>query len=627
MDIIFVLIAFCVFKNAEQAPLQETPPFEFDDGWNYKLPPHTSPLLKGSEKHFLKPHYTYGKDLKVEGLNDNDDRNSKATEFRKIIAFGSDSRDIIGLNVTCPVCETAAQFLKNQLTAGVPFDMIKQYFVLICAGFTDMEVCSGLFDSYGPELLPVLAIISDARDACKLLLGESCENSETPNHEWTVELPDNKPEIKEPQLPKAGKPVFKVLQLSDTHYDPDYVVGSVVNCQEPLCCRSHSTPKEDEERISAGRWGSYQKCDAPRSLLENMLNHIALEHPDVDYIIWTGDLPPHDVWKQTKQSNLDVIKDSVEMIFKMFPDKPVFPAIGNHESAPAGNFPPPWMQDESHSISWLYEELANHWLKWLPSSTGNTLQHGAFYSVLLRPGFRLISLNTNYCYSLSWWLFVNGTDPASELKWLVNELQLAENNNEKVHIIGHVAPGSEDCLKAWSRNFHDIVNRYESTITGLFYGHSHADEFEVFYDKKNRSRPTAVAYLGPSVTSFTNYNPAYRIYYVDGDHNESTREILDHETWTMDLADANENENPPNWFRLYSAKEAYEMPNLRPKYWDKLIKDMEQNSNLFQQFYRNYYRQSPTTPWCDAECKHKIICDLKCAKSQSRHELCEQISR
>lgn len=31
---------------------------------------------------------------------------------------------------------------------------------------------------------------------------------------------------------------------------------------------------------------------------------------------------------------------------------------------------------------------------------------------------------------------VNSTDPSKELQWLVHELQLAEENNEKVHIIG-----------------------------------------------------------------------------------------------------------------------------------------------------------------------------------------------
>lgn len=43
-------------------------------------------------------------------------------------------------------------------------------------------------------------------------------------------------------------------------------------------------------------------------------------------------------------------------------------------------------------------------------------------------------------------------------------------------------------MKTWSRNFYDIVNRYENTIVALFYGHSHADEFEVFYETTEFSK-------------------------------------------------------------------------------------------------------------------------------------------
>lgn len=173
---------------------------------------------------------------------------------------------------------------------------------------------------------------------------------------------------------------------------------------------------------------------------------------------------------------------------------------------------------------------------------------------------------------------VNSTDPAKELQWLIHELQAAEDNGEKVHIIGkilfmngyfwyivlkfvvlpgHIAPGSSDCMKVWSRNFYAIIDRFESTILAQFYGHSHADEFEVFYDVQENSniktkggklkqqrnnkdlftftgRPTGVAYLGPSVTTYDHYNPAYRIYYVDGDHENTTR-VLNQNYLTIPL--------------------------------------------------------------------------------------------
>ncbi|CAB0039395.1 unnamed protein product [Trichogramma brassicae] len=54
--------------------------------------------------------------------------------------------------------------------------------------------------------------------------------------------------------------------------------------------------------------------------------------------------------------------------------------------------------------------------------------------------------------------YIAGTDPVNELQWLIYELQAAEMNNEKVHIIGHIPPGHSDCLKVWSRNYYHIIN-------------------------------------------------------------------------------------------------------------------------------------------------------------------------
>jgi sphingomyelin phosphodiesterase len=92
-----------------------------------------------------------------------------------------------------------------------------------------------------------------------------------------------------------------------------------------------------------------------------------------------------------------------------------------------------------------------------------------------------------------------------------------------VHVLGHIPPGHSDCLKVWSRNYYKIISRYESTITAQFFGHTHFDEFEVFYDPTDMSRPNNIAFIGPSVTPYYDLNPGYRIYYIDGDHDLTTR--------------------------------------------------------------------------------------------------------
>lgn len=56
--------------------------------------------------------------------------------------------------------------------------------------------------------------------------------------------------------------------------------------------------------------------------------------------------------------------------------------------------------------------------------------------------------------------------------------------------VGHIPPGASDCMKVWSRNYYQIIERYESTIKAQFFGHTHADEFAVFYDSKEHRKIT-----------------------------------------------------------------------------------------------------------------------------------------
>lgn len=49
--------------------------------------------------------------------------------------------------------------------------------------------------------------------------------------------------------------------------------------------------------------------------------------------------------------------------------------------------------------------------------------------------------------------------------------------------------------------------RYESTITGQFFGHTHLDEFQMFYDEETMTHPLGVVFIAPSVTTFVGLNP------------------------------------------------------------------------------------------------------------------------
>ncbi|XP_072401672.1 sphingomyelin phosphodiesterase-like [Diabrotica undecimpunctata] len=521
--LVTVLCIFSFFETIDLVPIDDNENFDFDEYWDYKLTPHNLPLLKSSrETHLLSAVYQFEEDLTVSSLN-NEEELSNNRLPKKI-------HDVIRNKIPCGVCKLGIGLLRSHLNNGDSMEEIRTKVIQLCVSLKieSEKVCAGFFDVFGPELVPAFnTSVLDSSQTCMMVFGESCPSVSNELHEWSIDIPTNELNVEESQTKRRNVevPVLKVLHLSDTHLDLDYLEGSPANCDEPLCCRNYSTPSSTEPLVSAGRWGSYNKCDSPKILIEHMLNHIALEHPDIDYIIWTGDLPPHDIWNQTKEGNLKIIQECVEQMFLFFPTTPIFPAVGNHESVPAG----------------------------------------------------------------------------------------------------HIPPGSSDCLKAWSRNFYSIVDRYKDIVRAQFYGHSHADEFELFYETENYSKPINVAYLGPSITTYENHNPAYRIYYIEGDFSHSNRDVLDHETWTTDLEHANKGHNEPVWYKSYSARDTYGMQSLAPEEWNKLIDKMAASDDCFDLFYRHYYRHSPTRPSCDTECKVQILCDLKTGKSQDRKHMCGEL--
>lgn len=118
-----------------------------------------------------------------------------------------------------------------------------------------------------------------------------------------------------------------------------------------------------------------------------------------------------------------------------------------------------------------------------------------------------------------------------------------------------------------------------------------------------------MAYIAPSVTPYFDFNPGYKIYYVDGDHADTTRMVIDKEAWIFNLSDANirglnvirkfseslKNLNvgtPPYWYKLYSARSSYGMNGLRPADWKKFVHHMEINDELFD-LYHKYDKHCP----------------------------------
>lgn len=55
---------------------------------------------------------------------------------------------------------------------------------------------------------------------------------------------------------------FKILQVTDIHYDPLYEPNGNADCNEPTCCRMGQN-KTSENKKLAGYWGDFNNCDSP----------------------------------------------------------------------------------------------------------------------------------------------------------------------------------------------------------------------------------------------------------------------------------------------------------------------------------------------------------------------------
>lgn len=113
---------------------------------------------------------------------------------------------------------------------------------------------------------------------------------------------------------------------------------------------------------------------------------------------------------------------------------------------------------------------------WINAAAANTVRQGGYYTMLVRPGFRLVVLNNNDCYIYNWWLMYSRTEVAGALQWFHNTLLNAEQNNEMVHVLAHIPTGGGSCMQFWSRQYRRIIDRFHMIIGAQFNGHSHRDE-------------------------------------------------------------------------------------------------------------------------------------------------------
>lgn len=214
-------------------------------------------------------------------------------------------------------------------------------------------------------------------EACGLLLGPRCGHWDILGA-WNLSLPAApKPPVRPPTPPPPGAPTARILFLTDLHWDRQYVPGSAAACPDPLCCRGALRDGPG----TAGFWGTYSKCDLPLHTIDALLaqlpngtsNDTGNGTGGFAAAYWTGDIPAHDVWQQSRGDQLRALRTVTALLRARLGGLRVFPAVGNHEATPVNAFPPPYVRG-NRSAAWLYDAMAEAWQDWLPPAALRTLR-------------------------------------------------------------------------------------------------------------------------------------------------------------------------------------------------------------------------------------------------------------
>uniref|UniRef100_A0A8C5PZQ9 Acid sphingomyelinase-like phosphodiesterase n=1 Tax=Leptobrachium leishanense TaxID=445787 RepID=A0A8C5PZQ9_9ANUR len=398
----------------------------------------------------------------------------------------------------------------------------------------------------------------------------------------------------------------KFWHITDLHLDFSY---HITGDHTKVCLSS-----KGENASNPGVFGDFL-CDSPYQLILSAIQYINKSEEKANFMIWTGDSPPHlPVKELSTKMVIDIIGNMTTTIRTLLPDLLVFPALGNHDYWPQDQFPV--------EASEVYTAVAEFWKPWLNEEALSTLRKGGYYSQIYKSSpsaqpLRILSLNTNLYYSPNK-VTINMTDPAGQLEWLENTLHASRQNKEKVYVIAHVPVGFLPFAvftTAMRGDFNErlvkIFRNYSDVIAGQFYGHTHRDSIMVLHD--GNEKPVGSIFVAPAVTPIKSLtesdgnNPGFRIYHYD----DSSYNLLDLWHYYLNLTDANL-KGEAIWKLEYIMTEIYKIKDLQPESMEDLVKRFGKPDSVdFHNYYRNYVVHYEDVKDCVGRCKVIQVCSVQ----------------
>lgn len=543
-----------------------------------------------------------------------------SSDARQFFLDSMEEEESEGKEDGCLACTGFIILVQSLIEDGASYEEIKNITMDICyrivppAGFDPDKLCDAILDTYAPHVLYVLNVTDRSPVEICTLYNSCGPNDNVTEYSYISE------QIERPTIARQASSAAKresskaetitLLHLADIHFDALYSEGTPSECDMPLCCRS-----EYSGNGSARYWGDYE-CNIPIRTLDLFLDFIQQNFaPEI--IAYSGDTIQHTVWDQPQNETLAIQRHLADSFSQFFPDAPSYFSIGNHDTSPTNLYysKRPQIQELNQAYFDMWQPVSR-----FTDEQRLTYLKGGYYTISVVPGLRILSYNSNYFPLDNFYSILNydETDYPEMQQFMEDTLSAARENSEKVIVLGHHPSGGSGMFTEYSHFITDIHARYGDIIVLHLLGHSHSDWFALVKDFET-GETRGVQLSGPSLTSYTDMNPSFRLIYLDS----TTFEPVDMLTYRLDIAVDGNNLTPAIQF-TYSHVEEYNMTDLTPSGFDDFTNRMELDRDLLNLYRYNKETRVDPLGSCDDDCAKGELCDIRYTDYE-RQEQCNEL--
>ena len=244
-------------------------------------------------------------------------------------------------------------------------------------------------------------------------------------------------------------------------------------------------------------------------------------------VLILGDLVSHDDWNLEEEDRAEVNKFVLDSIKKTFSDpnnanNPVIlPVVGNHEGDPLN------YENYDDPENYIYTNIFPAFGQFISAKQMGDLKKKGFYTELVG-NLKFLCFDSNINSAFNSHSVAHDTNPKGLLQPLAEEFYDSEKKGQKVIIVTHIPFADESAKTQFPRFVKVLFERFADTISASFAAHTHNDHFKFYKNLKGENM--FVEYISPSLTTFQNLNPSYRVYEISPEG-----EVENYEQYRMNM--------------------------------------------------------------------------------------------